>query len=234
MIILLIYLFSMSGFVKSNENSELSNRFLPSWSSYSSWNSCNNDYYWTFLNNSCVSTSSSTVASDSYSFNTESAYCSSYVSSGVIYLNSTGSNFLYLYQLSGASISEHPTCYWRIMNPSLTPIYLKFQKPVLNYEDIYVLYSYNSIYYYLTTKDLTNWSDSTTSISLTNVSSLYIKVKRLNTNSNYIIYVSTKSTTTDVSENSGDLVIGIVIVTTVTVFVVAVIVAIFLYVCTRK
>ena len=146
MVILLIYLLSMSGFVKSNENSELSNRFLPSWSSYSSWSSCNNDYYWTFLNNSCVSTSSSTVASDSYSFNTESAYCSSYVSSGVIYLNSTGSNSLYLYRLSGASISEHPTCYWRIMNPSLTPIYLKFQKTVSNYEDIYVLYSYNSIY----------------------------------------------------------------------------------------
>ena len=95
MIILLIYLFSMSGFVKSNENSDLSNRFLPSWSSYTSWSSCNNDYYWTFLNNSCVSTSSSTVASDSYSFNTESAYCSSYVSSGVIYLNSTGSNSVY-------------------------------------------------------------------------------------------------------------------------------------------
>ena len=127
---------------------DLLRRSLSSCSSYASCSSCQNDSLWTYLNEACASSSSSTVAGDAYSFSTENAYWSSYTSSGYIYLNSSGSNSLSLYQLSGTSLASHPTCYWRIINSYNLQMTVQIQRSSTNYEDIYVLYSYNNSNYY--------------------------------------------------------------------------------------
>ena len=126
---------------------DLLRRSLASCSSYTSCSSCQNDSLWTYLNGACASSSSSTVASDAYSFSTENAYWSSYTSSGYIYLNSSGSNSLSLYQLSSANLADHPTCYWRIINSYNLQMTVQIQRSSMNYEDIYVLYSYNNSNY---------------------------------------------------------------------------------------
>ena len=114
---------------------DFNQRVLGTWSSYTTCSSCLNDSNCTFLDNSCSGISSSTVASDSYSFSTESVYCSNYSSSGSLTLGSSGLESLSLYQLPGTSISSHPTWYWRIENPSLKKVSIKFQRSISSFED---------------------------------------------------------------------------------------------------
>ena len=100
------------------QNINFSQRFLDTWSSYSSCNSWISDSSWLYLNDSCVSASTSTVSSDSY-ISSESKYCSNYSTSGELMIGNTFDSFL-LSPLSGVSYKDHPIWYWRILNPFLT------------------------------------------------------------------------------------------------------------------
>ena len=120
------------------QNFLVNKRYLASWSSYSSWSTCLSDSSCTFLDSTCSSTGSSTVSSDAYS-SSESTYCSNYSSSGILYLGGSGSDSFSLYQLSGTSISSHPTWYWKIENSSSKQISIKIQRSTLSYEDTFYL-----------------------------------------------------------------------------------------------
>ena len=170
---------------------EANQRSLDSWSSYTSCDSCFKDSSWVFLNSSWVSTSTSTVSSDSY-LSSESMYCNNYSSSGELTIrNSTDP--LSLSQVSGVSYTDHPTCYWSISNPSLSQISFNIQRSPSNFEDIYIIYLYNSQYYFLSTKQIASWSSASFKFTLNNISNLTIKVKRLNAKSDYSININTSA-----------------------------------------
>ena len=145
-------------------------------------------------------------------------------------MNSSGSNSLSLYQLSGTSLASHPTCYWRIINSYNLQMTVQIQRSSMNYEDIYVLYSYNNSYYYMMNKYLANCSNSITSLIYTNVTSLYIKAKRLSTNSNYVIIVSSSdSLIKSSSDDLLSLIVLIVIIMSVLLFISATLIIIFIF-----
>ena len=221
-IILLLWL------IVNCQSFDLFKRSLATCSGYTSCSSCISDVSWTYLNGACASSSSSTVANDAYSFSTESAYWSSYTSSGYIYLNSSGSNSLSLNQLSGTSVASHPTCYWRIINPYSLKINLQIQRSSISYEDIYVYYSSNYSNYFMSNKDLMNCSSSFVSLAFTNVTSLYIKVKRLSAYSSYIINMSTSNSQSLSSSNDSlSSTVQIIIIVSIIILLVIVLTLIF-------
>ena len=178
---------------------ELNHRVLDSWSSYTSWSTWSSNSACIFLKNFCVSASASTVSTDAYSPSTEGAYWSSSTSSGIIYMGSSDETYS-LFQLAGVSLSAHPTCRWIFSNSDLKTLKLTIQRSPSNYEDIYLQYNIDSQTHFLSTKDLTSWSSSTSSITLSNASSIIIKVKRLSSMSNYTIILSSQTKTDSLYE----------------------------------
>ena len=89
-------------------------------------------------------------------------------------------------------------------------LFIQIEKPSLNYEDIYIQYSYNSQSYSLLTRDLTSCSGSIVTVTLNSVSSLFIKVKRLSSSSSYKITVNSSNSSSESStQNNWYIMIGV-------------------------
>ena len=128
------------------------------------------------------------MSSDTYP-TSESKYWNSYSSSGELKI-ANSSDSLSLSFLSGVSYKDHPTCYWSIYNPSLSQITLNIKRSPSNYEDVYIVYLYNSIYYYLSTKEIARCSSDSVTYILRDIERFTVKVKRLSSLSDYSININ--------------------------------------------
>ena len=169
-------------------------RALDTWSNYQGWSLWQSNTSCTFLNSMCTTLSSSTLANESFDYDNESKYWNN-GSSKSISLSKVSGGIINLYQNSKFNITSHPTCFWNITTSISSPVTIQVNRSVSNYEDISISIYDGSTLKNTIQNNLSNWKDSSTSISVQETNLIVVKVKRLNSNSKYTIEISQNSST---------------------------------------